>query len=119
MGDYHTTHRGPYASDSTTQWDDIQVKLGNKPAPEPAWKPEDWTPGDDGSGPKDKAWLDSKDEKELEEAEDDLDDDRFLEEYRHVPRSARTVPHSWLGRDLGVRDDRCRCSRCCVGMLAL
>ena len=30
MTDYHTTYKGPEGE--TTQWDDIQAKLGNKPA---------------------------------------------------------------------------------------
>ncbi|KAL0450775.1 UNVERIFIED_CONTAM: Viral IAP-associated factor [Sesamum latifolium] len=37
---------------------------------------------DDESKPKDKAWIDEKTEEELEDLEDDLDDDRFLEDYR-------------------------------------
>lgn len=68
---------------SSTQWDDIQRKLGNLPPKPPAFKPPPFTPApDEDSVPKDKAWIDDKTEQELEELEDDLDDDRFLEEYR-------------------------------------
>ncbi|KAK8710290.1 hypothetical protein V6N13_145622 [Hibiscus sabdariffa] len=34
------------------------------------------------SAPKNKSWINQKTEEELEDLEDDLDDDRFLEEYR-------------------------------------
>ncbi|KAI3865391.1 hypothetical protein MKW92_008154 [Papaver armeniacum] len=83
MGDYHFIYKD--VEGRTTQWDDIQTKLGNLP-PKPApFKPPAFTPAEDESSiPKDKAWLDNKTEQDLEDLEDDpeLDDDRFLEEYR-------------------------------------
>ena len=39
---------------------------------------------DEDLAPKDKAWIDDKTEQELEDLEDDLDDDRFLQEYRYI-----------------------------------
>nr|DAD17781.1 TPA_asm: hypothetical protein HUJ06_019244 [Nelumbo nucifera] len=63
----------------------LHRKLGNLP-PKPApFKPPAFTPSqDEDSKSKDKTWIDEKTEEELEELEDDpdLDDDRFLEEYR-------------------------------------
>ncbi|GER55875.1 phosducin-like protein, partial [Striga asiatica] len=50
------------------------------PAP---FKPAPFAPAEDeDSKPKGKDWLDEKTEEELQDLEDDLDDDRFLEEYR-------------------------------------
>ncbi|XP_054806563.1 uncharacterized protein LOC129309178 [Prosopis cineraria] len=81
MADYHFVYKD--VEGSSTQWDDIQRKLGNLPPKPPAFKPPPFTPApDEDSVPKDKAWIDDKTEQELEELEDDLDDDRFLEEYR-------------------------------------
>ncbi|KAF8408393.1 hypothetical protein HHK36_007543 [Tetracentron sinense] len=83
MADYHFIYKD--VEGTTTQWDDIQTKLGNLP-PKPApFKPPSFTPSqDEDSKLKDKAWVDEKTEEELEDLEDDpdLDDDRFLEEYR-------------------------------------
>lgn len=70
---------------ASTQWDDIQRKFGNLPPKPPAFKPPPFTPApDESSIPKDKSWIDEKTEEELEDLQDDpdLDDDRFLEEYR-------------------------------------
>ncbi|KAL3534013.1 hypothetical protein ACH5RR_007534 [Cinchona calisaya] len=83
MADYHFVYKD--LEGSSTQWDDIQRKLGNLPPKPPAFKPAPFTPADDpDSKPKDKAWIDDKTEEELQELEDDDldDDDRFLEEYR-------------------------------------
>ncbi|CAI0456875.1 unnamed protein product [Linum tenue] len=81
MADYHFVYKD--VEGASTQWDDIQRKLGNLPEKPPAFKPAPFTPAPDGDSiPKDKAWIDEKNEDELEELEDDLDDDRFLEEYR-------------------------------------
>ncbi|XP_028778116.1 phosducin-like protein 3 [Neltuma alba] len=81
MADYHFVYKD--VEGASTQWDDIQRKLGNLPPKPPAFKPPPFTPApDEDSVPKDKAWIDDKTEQELEELEDDLDDDRFLEEYR-------------------------------------
>ncbi|XP_010250948.1 PREDICTED: phosducin-like protein 3 [Nelumbo nucifera] len=83
MADYHFVYKD--VEGASTQWDDIQRKLGNLP-PKPApFKPPSFTPSqDEDFKPKDKTWIDEKTEEELEELEDDpdLDDDRFLEEYR-------------------------------------
>lgn len=81
MADYHFVYKD--LEGSSTQWDDIQRKLGNLPEKPPAFKPPSFTPAsDEDSIPKDKSWIDEKNEEELENLEDDLDDDRFLEEYR-------------------------------------
>ncbi|KAJ4834304.1 hypothetical protein Tsubulata_034317 [Turnera subulata] len=81
MADYHFVYKD--VEGASTQWDDIQRKLGNLPEKPPAFKPPPFTPAPDrDSIPKDKSSIDEKTEEELEELEDDLDDDRFLEEYR-------------------------------------
>ncbi|CAI8590215.1 unnamed protein product [Vicia faba] len=81
MGDYHFIYKD--LDGASTQWDDIQTKLGNLPPKPPAFKPPSFTPASDpDSIPKDKSWIDSKTNDELEDLEDDLDDDRFLQEYR-------------------------------------
>ncbi|XP_041005532.1 phosducin-like protein 3 [Juglans microcarpa x Juglans regia] len=83
MADYHFVYKD--VEGASTQWDDIQRKLGNLPPKPPAFKPPSFTPAQEESSlPKDKSWIDDKTEEELEELQDDpdLDDDRFLEEYR-------------------------------------
>ena len=83
MADYHFVYKD--LEGASTQWDDIQRKLGNLPPKAPAFKPPSFTPAEDpDSKPKDKAWVDDKTEEELEDLEDDLDDDRFLQEYRYL-----------------------------------
>lgn len=87
MADYHFVYKD--VEGASTQWDDIQRKLGNLPEKAPAFKPPAYTPAEDeSSAPKDQAWFDKKTEEELEDLEDDkdLDDDRFLEEYRFIDR---------------------------------
>ncbi|KAG4987235.1 hypothetical protein JHK84_035188 [Glycine max] len=79
MGDYHFVYKD--LEGASTQWDDIQRKLGNLPPKAPAFKPPPFTPASDDQ-PKDKTWIDSKTSEELEDLEDNLDDDRFLQEYR-------------------------------------
>lgn len=83
MGDYHFVYKD--VEGASTQWDDIQRKLGNLP-PKPApFKPPPFTPAEDPDlQPKSKSWIDDRTAEELEELEDDpdLDDDRFLEDYR-------------------------------------
>lgn len=81
--DYHFVYKD--VEGASTQWDDIQRKLGNLPAKAPPYKPPPFTPAeDDDSKPKDRSWIDQKTEEELSDLEDepDLDDDRFLHEYR-------------------------------------
>ncbi|KHN30269.1 Viral IAP-associated factor like [Glycine soja] len=80
MGDYHFVYKD--LEGASTQWDDIQRKLGNLPPKAPAFKPPPFTPDASDDQPKDKTWIDSKTSEELEDLEDDLDDDRFLQEYR-------------------------------------
>ncbi|KAI3463090.1 hypothetical protein Pfo_019753 [Paulownia fortunei] len=81
MADYHYVYKD--VEGASTQWDDIQRKLGNLPPKPPPFKPPRFTPAtDEESKPKDKAWIDGKTEEELEDLQDDLDDDRFLEDYR-------------------------------------
>ncbi|GMY13148.1 phosducin-like protein 3 [Fagus crenata] len=83
MGDYHFVYKD--LEGASTQWDDIQRKFGNLPPKPPAFKPPSFTPAsDESSAPKDKSWIDDKTEDELEGLQDDpdLDDDRFLEDYR-------------------------------------
>ncbi|DBA75401.1 hypothetical protein WJX77_002145 [Trebouxia sp. C0004] len=78
MADYHTVYKGPEGQ--TTQWDDIQRKMGNLPAKEPVKKADPFTPEREDT--KNKNWIDGKAVDELEELADEFDDDRFLEQYR-------------------------------------
>nr|GMD23540.1 phosducin-like protein 3 [Ipomoea batatas] len=82
MADYHFVYKD--VEGASTQWDDIQRKLGNLPPKSPPFKPPPFTPAEDedSSKPKDKAWIYKKSAEELEEIEDDFDEDPFLEEYR-------------------------------------
>ncbi|KAF3788571.1 Phosducin-like protein 3 [Nymphaea thermarum] len=101
MGDYHFVYKD--VEGTSTEWDDLQRKFGNLP-PKPApFKPPAWAPDDEDSKQKDKDWIDRKNEEELEDLEDDLDDDRFLEEYRkkrleelkmsaRIPRFGSVIP---------------------------
>lgn len=83
MADYHFVYKD--VEGASTQWDDIQRKLGNLPPKPLPFKPPPFTPAEDeDSKPKDKAWIDKKSALELEEIEDDLDDDPFLQEYRSL-----------------------------------
>lgn len=54
------------------------------PLQDPAWKPEAYAPEEEEQ--RDAAWLDKKSAEELEELEEEVGDDRFLAEYRWVPR---------------------------------
>ncbi|THG23020.1 hypothetical protein TEA_008443 [Camellia sinensis var. sinensis] len=83
MANYHFVYKD--VEGASTQWDDIQRKLGNLPPKPPAFKPPSFTPAEDeDSKHKDEAWIDDRTEEQLEDLEDDLDldDDRFLQEYR-------------------------------------
>lgn len=77
MADYHSVYKGPEGE--TTQWQDIQAKLGNYEKKE---KPKKAAYVPEKEEVKDKEWLDTKDQEELEEMEDEFADDRFMEEYR-------------------------------------
>jgi len=75
MGDYHFICKD--LEGSTTQWDDIQTKLGSLPPKPPAFKPLPFSPSiHPDSIPKDISWINSK-------THEDLDDDRFLQQYRY------------------------------------
>ncbi|KVI02543.1 Phosducin, thioredoxin-like domain-containing protein [Cynara cardunculus var. scolymus] len=81
MADYHFVYKD--VEGTSTEWEDLQRKYGNLPPKPPVFKPDPFAPAqDEDSKPKDKSWIDNKTEEELEDLEDDLDDDRFLEEYR-------------------------------------
>lgn len=83
--DYHTVYDRPEGE--TTQWEDLQRKIGNLPPKEPVQKPEAFIPAQDKS--KDRQLLDNDDDIEaLENAEDDFGDDPFLEAYRYVQRES-------------------------------
>uniref|UniRef100_A0A6U0Z877 Phosducin domain-containing protein n=1 Tax=Polytomella parva TaxID=51329 RepID=A0A6U0Z877_9CHLO len=79
MADYHTYYKGPEGE--TTQWEDIQIRLGNLAPKEKAWKPEKYAPEEELS--KNKEWIDAKTQDELEEGlDEEFQDDRALNEYR-------------------------------------
>nr|GFC34438.1 phosducin-like protein 3 [Tanacetum cinerariifolium] len=79
---YHFVYKD--VEGASTQWDDIQRRLVNFPPKAHVFKPDPFTPAEDeDSRPKDKPWIDHKTEEELEDLEDDLDDDRFLQEYMY------------------------------------
>ena len=80
MADYHSTYKGPEGQ--TTQWDDIQRKMGNLPAKEPVKAADPFMP--ERAETKNKEWVDSKAVDELAELDDEFDDDRFLEQYRRA-----------------------------------
>lgn len=44
MADYHTVYKGPEGE--TTQWEDIQRRLGNLGPKAPVWMPEAYKPGE-------------------------------------------------------------------------
>lgn len=77
-GYLNTVYRGPEGE--TTEWQDIHRRLGNLPPKPPVWKPDEYEP--EKEEVRDKEWLNTKDEQELEELEDEFKDDRYLEEYR-------------------------------------
>jgi hypothetical protein len=79
MAEYHTVYKGPEGE--TTQWEDIQTRLGNLPPKPKAWRPDGYAPQQD-LVQKDTSFLDKRDEQELSELEDEFADDRALEEYR-------------------------------------
>ena len=79
MTDYHTKYRR--GEGESSQWEDIQRKLGNFAPAEPVFKPAPFAPAQDTV--KNKAWLDELSPGDLLDAEDEFSDDRFLEEYRY------------------------------------
>ena len=76
--EYHTIYKG--SEEESSQWDDVQRKLGNLPPKDAVWKPEAYTPEEETK--RDESFLESKDIDELQELDDDFADDRFLEDYR-------------------------------------
>ena len=97
MADYHTVYKGPEGE--TTQWEDIQRRLGNLPEKPPTWKPEAWRPEAEASKGEDK--IKGKDADELSDLEDEFVDDRFMEEYR------------WAGAH-ALAGAVCGCMRACA-----
>jgi hypothetical protein len=87
MADYHTVYKGPEGE--TTQWQDIQRRLGNLPAKALVWKPDAYAP--EAEAPSGAAKIREKDADELSDLEDDFSDDRALEEYRW----GRVQPCTW------------------------
>ena len=79
-----STHTYKGLEGETTEWDDLQVKYGNRPKPEEPWKPDEWKPEAEPRSARQK--LDEcTTTDELDELGDDDEafaDDRFLEEYR-------------------------------------
>ena len=80
MADYHTTYKGPEGQ--TTQWDDIQVKLGNIAPRSPKHKPPKYE--GEKQVVKDADWVCAQDADNLSEHEDDFADDRALENVRYA-----------------------------------
>lgn len=84
MGDNHTVYERPEGQ--TTQWEDIQRKMGNLPPAEKVWKPAAWSAKEE--LPRGLAALvgnsaaAAADADAVADLEGEFDDDRFLEEYR-------------------------------------
>jgi hypothetical protein len=102
MGD-HTIYKRPEGE--TTEWDDIQVKYGNKEPPKPVSKPEPFAPKSD-KDTKDTDWLQKQSEAELEDLEDDFMDDPILETirlgpYNCLPRNVERK-HLLIGRKCSI-----------------
>ena len=79
MAEYHATYRGPEGR--TTEWDDIQIKMGNK-APRPKREKAPKFEGEVEEA-KDGDWVRRLDEDEPSDIEDDLEDDRALKVLRY------------------------------------
>lgn len=80
MADYHMIYKGP--DGQTTQWEDIQIKLGNM-HPRPKKEPPPKFEGEQ-TIIRDAAWIAGKDRAELADLDDDFADDRMLEAIRSV-----------------------------------
>ena len=80
MGDNHTVFERPEGQ--TTQWEDIQRKMGNMAPAEKVWKPAAWEAKRE--LPRGLAALvgSGTDADTVDDLEGEFDDDRFLEEYR-------------------------------------
>lgn len=80
MADYHTQYKGPEGE--TTEWDDIHIRLGNmapkaKPAAAPEYEPDSEPSTINAAKLRDISHVD-----ELDDLEDELEDDPYLEELR-------------------------------------
>ena len=101
------------AEGTSTEWDDIQRKLGNLPEKPPPKPTPGWVPDSDReNAPKNAQWLEDKSIEELEDLEDDplVEDDRFLEQYRYgfivvVVVCIVFVFGFWLTEDLNLKMD--------------
>ncbi|KAJ0450682.1 hypothetical protein HanHA300_Chr15g0559001 [Helianthus annuus] len=80
MGDYHFVYKD--VEGSSTQWDDIQRKLGNLPPKPPVFKPDPFTPAQDQHSKPNS--IDHITQEDLEDFEDDPDDRRFLQKIGYL-----------------------------------
>ena len=80
--EYHTIYKGPEGE--STEWEDLQRKIGNLPAKEPTWKPDPYSAPEENYGPQAaySKLQEMQEVEEVEELEDEFVDDRFLEKYR-------------------------------------
>ena len=58
MTDYHTTYRR--GEGESTQWEDIQRRLGNFKPVEKPWQPDAFRPVDESADRRDREWLDAQ-----------------------------------------------------------
>lgn len=97
-------YRGPEGE--TTEWGDIQRRIGNfAPLPE-VLKPAPWRPSEEeedaasaaarGGAEAGREHMNQRSARELEEMEGEFADDGFLEEYRCVPRVRRCPLPSFI-----------------------
>lgn len=96
----HVVYRGPEGE--TTEWDDIQRRLGNLPPAPEVHKPDAYVPASD-PDTRTVAHIDEQTADALEEMDDEFADDAFLERYRReriaelkaraaIPRFGAVVP---------------------------
>ena len=96
----HVVYRGPEGE--TTEWDDIQRRLGNLPPAPEVHKPDAYIPARD-PDTRTVAHIDEQTADALEEMDDEFADDAFLERYRReriaelkaraaIPRFGAVVP---------------------------
>jgi thiol-disulfide isomerase/thioredoxin len=97
----HVTYVAPEGE--TTEWDDIQRKMGNLPPLPPRFVPDAYAPPETTERDDPARVSSATSRRELEAMEDDFEDDRFLEEYRRrrmeelkqanaVPRFGAVLP---------------------------
>jgi hypothetical protein len=108
MGDYHTTYKEKEGT--TTEWDDIQIKLGNKAPVDKAKAAKPWASSTDGAAAahRDTAWLEDRTADDLEDLADEFDDDRGLEAFRQKRmaelKAAKQQQRFGSVRDIGRAD---------------